>query len=198
MPSASDAKARLRADMRARRAGLDPADVAAAGAAAAARLASLPAVAEARRVAAYRAVRGEIPLDVLLAGECREVFTLPRVVGDDLEFVAWHEGQSFAPGSFGIPEPVDGEVVALADHDTVLVPLTAFDGRCQRVGQGGGFYDRALASLPPGAEASRPATVGVAHWFQQVEEIPCERWDVPLDAVVTDRDTVIADRGMIA
>ena len=184
--------------MRARRAGLDAADVAAAGAALAPRLASLPVIAEARRVAAYRAVRGEIPLDVLLGGERGDIFTLPRVVGADLEFVACGQGQAFAPGSFGILEPVDGRVVALADHDVVLVPLTAFDGRCQRVGQGGGFYDRALASLASGDGGARPAAIGVAHWFQRVDEVPCEPWDVPLDAVVTDRDIVIADRGMLA
>ena len=193
-----DSKARLRAEMRSRRAQLRPAEVAAAGAAVAQRLESLPVVAEARRVGAYRAVRGEIPLDGLLEGERREVFTLPRVVGDDLEFVAWRAGQSFAPGSFGILEPVDGEVVALADHDVVLVPLTAFDGRCHRLGQGGGFYDRALASLPSGVAGARPAAIGIAHSFQQVASVPQDRWDVPLDAVVTDAGIVIADNGLLA
>ena len=155
----------------------------------------MPAIAQTRRVAAYRAVRGEIPLDELLDGARREVFTLPRVVGDDLEFVAWHDGQSFAPGSFGIPEPVDGEVVPFADHDAVLVPLTAFDGRCHRLGQGGGFYDRVLASLPG---AGRPAAIGVAYSFQQAAQVPQDRWDVPLDAVVTDTDLVIAEGGLLA
>jgi len=161
-------------------------------------LEALPAVAGARRVAAYRAVRGEIPLDALLDGPRREAFTVPRVVGDDLEFVAWCEGQSFAPGSFGIPEPVDGEAVAFADHDAVLVPLTAFDGRCRRLGQGGGFYDRALASLPSGAATGRPAAIGVAYSFQQVARVPEDRWDVPLDAVATDAGIIIADRGLLA
>jgi len=194
----SDAKARLRAEMRSRRARLSPAAAASAGAAVSRRLEALPAVAGARRVAAYRAVRGEIPLDALLDGPRREAFTVPRVVGDDLEFVAWCEGQSFAPGSFGIPEPVDGEAVAFADHDAVLVPLTAFDGRCRRLGQGGGFYDRALASLPSGAATGRPAAIGVAYSFQQVARVPEDRWDVPLDAVATDAGIIIADRGLLA
>lgn len=196
MPSPPDAKGRLRADMRARRAGLDPAEAAAAGAAVSGRLAALPVVAGARRVAAYRAVRGEIPLDVLLEGERRQVFTLPRVVGDDLEFVAWSASQSFVRGSFGIPEPAGGEVVGLEEHDAVLVPLTAFDGQCHRVGQGGGFYDRALASLVPGAD--RPAAIGVAYSFQQVAEVPRDGWDMPLDAVVTDTGIVIAPGGLLA
>ena len=198
MNSVSDAKARLRAEMRSRRAQLSPAAVAEAGAAVARRLEEFPAMAEARRVAAYRAVRGEIPLDGLLDGERREVFTVPRVVGDDLEFVAWCEGQSFARGSFGIPEPVDGEVVAFADHGAVLVPLTAFDGRGHRLGQGGGFYDRALASLPSGAGAVRPVAIGVAYSFQQVDRVPQDRWDVPLDAVATDAGIVIAGGGLLA
>lgn len=192
----ADAKARLRAGMRTRRAGLSPAEVAAAGAAVLRRLQSLPAMTVARRVAAYRAVRGEIPLDGLLDGERRETLTLPRVVGDDLEFVAWHAGLTFQPGAFGIPEPVDGELVGFADHDVVLVPLTAFDGGCHRLGQGGGFYDRALAAVAPGA--ARPVTVGVAHSFQQVGEVPREPWDVPLDAVVTDTGVVVAAGGRLA
>lgn len=158
----------------------------------------MPVIAEACRVAAYRAVRGEVPLDELLDGGRREVFTLPRVVDDALEFVAWHQGQSFAPGSFGIPEPAAGGPVALADHDAVLVPLTAFDGRGHRLGQGGGFYDRALASLPSGPGTTRPAAIGVAHWFQQVDEVPLEPWDVPLDAIATDRAIIISDRGLLA
>lgn len=196
MTSVAEAKARLRAGMRARRAGLSPVDVAAAGAAVVRRLESLPAMTGARRVAAYRAVRGEIPLDGLLDGGRGETLTLPRVVGDDLEFVAWHAGLTFEPGAFGIPEPVDGEPVAFADHDVVLVPLTAFDGSCHRLGQGGGFYDRALAAVPPGS--ARPVTVGVAHSFQQVGEVPREAWDVPLDAVVTDTGVILAAGGRLA
>lgn len=196
MTSVAEAKARLRADMRTRRAGLSPADVAAAGAAVVRRLESLPAIAEADRVAAYRAVRGEIPLDGLLDGERRETLTLPRVVGDGLEFVAWHAGLTFEPGAFGIPEPVGGELVAFADHDVVLVPLTAFDGGCHRLGQGGGFYDRALAEVPPGS--ARPVPVGVAYSFQQVGEVPRDAWDVPLDAVVTDTGVVVAAGGRLA
>lgn len=184
--------------MRARRVGAAPAETVAAGMEAARRLESLPPVAEARRVAAYRAARGEIPLDALLEGPRGDIFTLPRVVGADLEFVACRRGQTFVRGAFGLLEPADGEVVALADHDAVLVPVVAFDRHCRRLGQGGGFYDRAMASLAAQAGASRPVSIGVAHWFQRVDAVPCEPWDVPLDAVVTDRELLVSDRGLLA
>ena len=200
----AEAKAAIRSEMRARRAALAPGDLAEASAALVMRLESLPVIARASRVAVYRAVRGEIGLDALFDGERRAAFTLPRVSGPDLEFVARAEGWQLAPGAFGIPEPVEGETVPLADHDVVLVPLVAFDATCHRVGQGGGFYDRALASLasptsPASAGAgSGPVAVGVAHWFQQVDRVPREPWDVPLDAVVTDRSVIVAAGGPLA
>ena len=181
-----------------RRSALDPHAARLAAQTTCAHLRTLERVESAGRIAAYRAVRGEVSLGALLDGPRSGCFTLPRVLGPNLEFVACHEGQRFAPGAFGILEPVDGEVVPLADHDAVLVPLVAFDEHCHRIGQGGGYYDRALASLPGGSDRSRPATIGVAYWFQQVARIPHDPWDVPLDAVATDRGVIVADGGLLA
>lgn len=207
---AAAAKAEIRAEMRRRRAGLGADALAAAGAAAVARLRALPVMRTARLVAAYRAVRGEIPLEDLMdgppSGPVSVRYTLPRVRGQDLEFALHQPGDRFEPGAFGIPELIGGEVVALADHDVVLVPLVAFDAEGRRVGNGKGFYDRALAGLAEGLSdpdpdagargrseaASRPGPVliGVAHSFQQVDEAPSHPWDVALDAVVTEAGLV--------
>ena len=89
--------------------------------------------------------------------------------------------------------------MAFADHDAVLVPLTAFDGRCHRLGQGGGFYDRALASLPSGAGAPRPCGHRRGLLVPAGRPtFPQDRWDVPLDAVATDAGIVIANGGLLA
>lgn len=198
--------------MRRRRAGLDPDALAAAGAAASARLRALPVMQAARLVAAYRAVRGEIPLEDLMEGPppgpVSVSYTLPRVRGRDLEFAVCRPGRRFESGAFGIPEPVGGEVVALADHDVVLVPVVAFDADGYRVGQGRGFYDRALAGRPAGrsdlgsgpgpgagvqpesASRSGPVLIGVAHSFQQVDEVPRHPWDAALNAIVTESGLV--------
>ena len=149
-------------------------------------------------MAAYLAARGEVPLDALFASGLACDFTVPRVIGDDMEFVVSSPGQSLVKGALGISEPADGDAVPLADHDLVCVPLVAFDGECRRLGQGRGFYDRALGGFGRAAGDRGPATVGVAHWFQRVDEVPCDRWDVPLDAVVTDRELIINPSGSLA
>jgi 5-formyltetrahydrofolate cyclo-ligase len=175
----------LRLDQRARRLALHEDDQAAASMAVMARLARLPVLRTARVIAGYRAVRGELDIDAALTllAEHGAAITVPRVVGEHLEFVRWDPTAQAAttPGSFGIPEPVGDHTTPLSAHDVVLVPLVAFDEHGHRLGQGGGFYDRALARAIP-----RPAVIGIAHSFQQVASVPTESWDVPIDAVVTE------------
>ncbi len=197
-------KADLRSAMRARRAALSCAELQAAETAVIRRLLNLPEVAEASLVGAYRAVRGEVPVESLAAQLRRGRLTVPRVVGTHLEFVVWQPDLCFVKGSFGVAEPLDGEVIDFAAHDVVLTPLLAFDSQCRRLGQGGGFYDRALADLStrraaePATEATaRPITVGVAHWFQRATRVPVEPWDMALDAVVTDRELLISQHGLL-
>lgn len=216
--SAAATKARIRDEMRSRRESLDRGAVAAASELVTGLLCSLSAVVCADSVASYRSIRGEINLAKLAESGLRAEFSFPRVNGRELEFVGECEGQSFATGAFGIQEPTSGLLVALADHDVVLVPLTAFDANCHRVGQGGGFYDRALTAArprtaprkpaepaesresrhrpgPAGAPGAvrRPVAMGIAYDFQQIDEVPVEPWDVPLDAVVTDSGLIAAD-----
>jgi 5-formyltetrahydrofolate cyclo-ligase len=65
--------------------------------------------------------------------------------------------------------------------DMVCLPLVGFDNRCQRLGMGGGFYDRSLARKKWG----KVFTVGLAHECQQVTQIPIAAWDIALNAVLT-------------
>ena len=178
----------MRLALRQRRADLDDDDQAAASLAVMARLARVPVLRGADLVAGYRAVRGELDIAaaMILLAERGSAVTVPRVSGEYLEFVRWEEGLVTTPGPFGIPEPEGSDVVALSAHAVVLAPLVAFDSSGNRLGQGGGFYDRALAACG----SRRPTVIGIAHAFQQVESVPTEEWDVGLDAVVTE-DAVI-------
>ena len=185
--TAVDARRALRLEMRRRRAALDADDQAVAAMAVMTRLARLPILRGPGPVAGYRAVRGEVDVEaalVLLTGRGTAI-SLPRVRGEHLEFVRWGPGADLAPGPFAIPEPVGDDLVPLRSHVAVLAPVVAFDGAGHRLGQGGGYYDRALAGPGP-----RPVLIGVAHAVQEVEAVPTEPWDVALDAVVTEEGVV--------
>jgi 5-formyltetrahydrofolate cyclo-ligase len=174
----------MRRELRQRRAALSPEEQAAVSAAVGSQLAKIAALSRSPVVGGYRAIRGEVDIDAALSRlhDDGAMVTVPRVSGDHMDFLPWTSGSETITGSFGIDEPINGEPVQFSRHDVVLVPLVAFDETGQRLGQGGGFYDRAIAA----AGAARPLLIGVAHAFQQVRSVPVEAWDMPLDAVVTE------------
>ena len=181
--------------MRRRRAGLDSERQTQAADAVLANLEKIEILKTAETVAGYRSVRGEVNIDEVLSRLIARgaTVTVPRVVDDDLEFVRWLPATASTRGAFGISEPVGSQVLDLRTHDAVLAPLVAFDRTGARIGQGGGFYDRCFGRLGD----KRPALIGIAHTFQEVERIPTEPWDVPLDAVVTDTRVTVFRSGTL-
>ena len=105
---------------------------------------------------------------------------LPVVVhpGAALAFREWWPGQPLAPDRYDIPTPTDGDFVT---PQAILLPVNAFDAAGFRIGYGGGFFDRTLASLTP-----RPLAIGVGFDFQQVTSTRPQVHDLPLDAIVTE------------
>ncbi len=178
----------MRFAMRERRSALPDEDQAAASMAVMTRLIRLRVVAGAGTVAGYRAVRGELDIDaaLLLLHESGVSVTLPRVAGEHLQFIGWEPDDPMSRSTFGIPEPTEPGATALSHHDVVLVPVVAFDRAGNRLGQGGGFYDRALSSLG----TSAPRVIGIAHSFQEVDRVPSESWDMPLHALITEDDVI--------
>ncbi len=88
------------------------------------------------------------------------------------------------PNRFGIPEPKlnCAELLPVQQLDLIFTPLVAFDSLGQRLGMGGGFYDRTLSQL---AANHHCRLIGLAHDCQQVPQLPVEPWDQPLHAVAT-------------
>lgn len=105
---------------------------------------------------------------------------LPVVVrpGAPLAFREWWPDQPLIPDRYGIPTPTDGDFLV---PQALLLPVNAFDATNHRIGYGGGFFDRTLASLSP-----RPLTIGVGFDFQRVASIRPEAHDLPLDTMVTE------------
>ena len=97
-----------------------------------------------------------------------------------LVFSPYFDGVELTANRFGIPEPqLDvRKVVPVSDIDVVFTPLVAFDDAGHRLGMGGGFYDRSLASY-------QGLVVGLAHDCQQHPALPVASWDKPLSLIVT-------------
>jgi 5-formyltetrahydrofolate cyclo-ligase len=110
---------------------------------------------------------------------------LPRTHDGDIVPVIWTPGSSMTETSFGSREPTDGRVLQARELDLIVVPGVAFDRSCHRVGYGGGFYDRLLASARDGT-----AAVAIAFGMQVVEEVPTGPLDRPVDAIVTEGDVI--------
>ena len=90
---------------------------------------------------------------------------------------------------FGIPEPACPwrRMRPVWSLDLVLTPLVAFDRYGNRLGMGGGFYDRSLAYLERRQAWQKPRLIGTAYGFQQVPQLPVASWDVPLHGIVTEQ-----------
>lgn len=116
---------------------------------------------------------------------------LPAAVSRDeaLEFRLWDTRTALEPDAFGIPSPpLWADTV---EPDLVICPLLAFDRRGGRLGQGAGHYDRTLSNL----RATKPVFVlGLAYAGQEVDEIPMEPHDQPLDAILTETEFVSVAR----
>ena len=181
----------LRGPMRERRRGLTVRDRLDAAAGVAANL--LPELsAFDGRVAGYWAVGGELPLHAVQSNLPATLrWCLPVLHGDGrLRFREWSAGQPLAPNRHGIPEPSAGPLLDASGLAVVLVPLLAFDAKGNRLGQGGGWYDRSFAFRrtgdgEPRATQRSPRLVGIAYEWQQVDGLEAAEWDVPLDAVAT-------------
>lgn len=94
-------------------------------------------------------------------------------------------GDDLYENAFGIPEPdiANTEIVSPQSLDLIITPLVGFDAFGNRLGMGGGYYDRTFSFKNEGSH--RPLLIGLAYDFQQVELIAPNHWDVPLDMVIT-------------
>ncbi|WP_418163087.1 5-formyltetrahydrofolate cyclo-ligase [Pantoea vagans] len=145
-------------------------------------------VTAARNIALFLSVDGELNTRPLIARlwHLKKAVYLPVLhpfSPGNLLFLRYSPETPLIPNKLRIPEPLLDirQLITLDQLDLMLVPLVAFDQHGQRLGMGGGFYDRTLQNwrqhgfLP----------VGLAHDCQQVDSLPVAEWDVPLPAVMT-------------
>ena len=153
------------------------------------RISVLPEFINASKIATYSAVNGEISLNPLidLALEMGKQIYLPNLDLKSLRFSPYFHDQKMRINRFKLPEPdvTDDEMLAPEAMDLVLAPLVVFDPQRNRIGMGGGYYDRSFEFRKQSGR-DVPTLIGVAHELQKVEQLIAEDWDVRLDMVVTD------------
>ncbi len=109
---------------------------------------------------------------------------LPHVTSklSPMRFLSWQPGGALFDGPFGLRQPdADAEIVK---PDIILAPLVAFDRHLMRLGQGAGHYDRALSIL------DNAYIIGIAWSVQELDEVPSDPWDIPLHAVLTEKEWI--------
>jgi 5-formyltetrahydrofolate cyclo-ligase len=149
---------------------------------------------DSRNIALYYSQKGEV--DVLLLHKLcpQKKYYLPILNPDgtnSLIFGLYSNDSMLINNKYNIPEPdaSKAELVAAKDLDLVIVPLVIFDDQCNRVGMGGGYYDRTFAFKMAATTANRPCLLGVAYEFQKIEEIVANSWDVSMQMVITEENS---------
>ncbi len=182
-----------RARLRRIRSRLSPSFVAAASRSVRETILRSPLLLTSRRVALYRAVGNEVNLASLearltsMGRACALPVLKPKGLPVGLYFQHCLPDTPMCVNRFGIPEPCFDPRMCIGPRflGVVFMPLLGFDRQGNRLGMGGGFYDRALA-FKHHAQATRPLLIGVAFDCQRVEALAVNAWDVAMDAVVTE------------
>lgn len=140
---------------------------------------------EGETVAAFWPIRSEIdprPLMAALALRSNRLALPVLVKKDKMIFRLFEDGTKLVAMPFGLKGPP--ATAAMVDPAVILLPLAAFDRQGSRIGYGRGYYDRAVADMR--RRGLSPRLIGLAFDCQQVEDIPAEPHDVPLQAVLTE------------
>ncbi|MCW4116946.1 5-formyltetrahydrofolate cyclo-ligase [Aurantimonas sp. MSK8Z-1] len=185
----SDAKRRLRAEALARRDALPEVARIEASLAIADRALAVLDIVPGTVVSGFLPIRSEVDLRPLMAALADRGARLcvPAITAGRLEFRALVRGAELVPQGFGTYAP--GSDAEVLEPSLMLVPLAAFDRAGRRIGYGRGYYDGAIAALRVAGPA--PVTVGIGFAVQEVEVVPVEPHDEPLQRVVTEREVIV-------
>ncbi len=148
------------------------------------RLMKLPVLEKAEKIMVYVSVKGEpdtLKLIEKLIESGKKVYA-PRIEDENIVPFRLKNTAELEPGLYKIPQPPPGEKVAPENIDLVVVPGLCFTSTGLRLGRGGGYYDRFLVRLP-----EETATVGLCYSFGIEESLPCERHDIKVKKVITEK-----------
>jgi 5-formyltetrahydrofolate cyclo-ligase len=179
--------------MRRKRGGLSPAHQFACAEKLAGHLIGHPLFLSSKKIACYIPVNGEMDPSAVVerALSMGKKIYLPVLVPfceNRLWFAPYKEDTQLEFNRFGIPEPCASHrhMVNPMSLDLVLTPLVAFDRHCNRLGMGGGYYDRSFSYLRRRNHWKKPRLLGIAYDFQEVDKLENESWDISLSGIATE------------
>ncbi len=149
---------------------------------------------EAKHIAAYIPIQNELDTHSIIhaAESLHKNLYMPAFRekkpehADALAFFPYQLGARLN-ASQGFLQPSQSVVHEAKDLDLIFIPMVAFDAYCNRLGRGAGHYDRTLAFLNAGHSAKKPFLIGLAYEFQKIPPFKFEKWDVPMDMVITEK-----------
>ena len=113
------------------------------------------------------------------------VISLPKIKKkNQMEFYKWYKNDPLIINKYGIPEP---ETTIRVYPDILFVPLVAFDKKLNRLGYGGGFYDRYIQKI---SKIKKVVKIGIAFSFQKLKTIPVNKHDKKLDIIITEKEII--------
>ena len=174
-------KTELRAQIRQQKRAMTPEQIEKASRELGEKFAACPQYQNAKTVYGYMPYNQEVRTVPMLERAMRDgkQVAVPKVCGDTMRFILVTDLTAMEKSDFGIPEPIADEPVANDPHALVLMPGLAFTAQGDRMGYGGGYYDKFLAQEP------EHPTVALCYDFQLVESLPTEEYDVPVHLVLT-------------
>ena len=145
-----------------------------------------------QNIAFYRAHDGEVDINnVLIKAQIMGKNCYLPVLHSHrqyLDFYSYFLKNPLIKNRFNIEEPniLREQLISLSDLDSIFLPLVAFDAKGNRLGRGAGYYDRTLA-LSESKFLKKPVLIGISYEFQKIDTIPIEKWDIPLNLVITEK-----------
>ncbi len=110
------------------------------------------------------------------------LISLPKIKKkSQMDFFEWSINDPLIINELGIPEPISKKIKY---PDILLVPVVAFDSHRNRIGYGGGFYDRYIKKI---RKIKKVVTIGFAYSYQKVKKIPSDIYDIKLDFIINDK-----------
>ncbi|MBO7190059.1 MAG: 5-formyltetrahydrofolate cyclo-ligase [Alistipes sp.] len=136
----------------------------------------------AKCIALFASMKDEVPTEYALKAwlTMGKRIVVPRVEGDVMRFYDYSPDK-MQIGAFGIEEPIGNDEISADEIDLIIVPARAFTRSGERLGRGGGFYDKYMS-----LNGFRAYKIGIAFSIQIFDTLPCDPHDIRVDEVVTD------------